>query len=50
MDRKVHQLIADVGERQKPTGAFVGSRPFVNGTTSNPELSPEPADKLWFFK
>ena len=35
-------------ERQKLTGSFVGSRPFVNGTTSSLASSPAPADKLWF--
>ena len=49
--RKANQLVtlADVGERQKLTGSFVGSRPFGKGTTSSPASSPAPADKLWFF-
>ena len=47
--RKTHQLGADVEERQEITGFFVGSCPFVNGTTSSLALSPEPADKLWFL-
>ena len=36
--RKTHQLVEDVGDRQKLTGSFVGSRPFLNGTTSSPGI------------
>jgi hypothetical protein len=47
---KVYQLIADVEERQKRTGSFVGSRPFGKGTTSNMASLPAPEDMFLFLE
>ena len=50
LTEKCISSLQNVAEWQKPTGSFVGSRPFVNGTISNLASSSAPADKLWSFK